>query len=203
MHATILPFARSHCLTVCSLLSENTTDHEGKKAMLDHKTRQYDIYPIRNPDIYLLLDKAHCAVMAHDEDRMVETLVIAGNARYEQIQIRNDIARFDIYCETGFAFTLMQVGRSVQQKFVLHHPALLAFPEPIVFRDALLLANVSINQLIMGFPFDLQALYDMTANLPVGRQAAAFALARLSIISQIVFTFEQVTVNLHEDPEIR
>jgi hypothetical protein len=162
--------------------------------------RHYDIYPIRNPDIYALLDKAHCVIVPSDDDSARETLIIAASARYENIHLHNDIARFDVYCATGLAFTLIQTGRSVHHTFVFHHPALLAFPTPLSFREALDLASVDIYQLMTSYPFPVQSLYDMLVNLPVPAQDAAFALAKLSITSQILFTFDNVTIKLLTDP---
>ena len=167
--------------------------------MTPPQKRQYTIYRIGNPDMYALLDKAHCAVMLHDDDNMLETLVIAESARYENRQVSNDSERFEVYCATGFAFTLLQIGRGVHQKYLFHHPTLLPFPAPLSFREALTLAHVEITQLMSTFPFAIQSLYDMQVDLPVPRQDAAFALAKLSMTSYMLFTFDTVHVNLRDE----
>jgi hypothetical protein len=158
----------------------------------------YHIYPLADTSMYQELDKAHCVVMAHDDDPAQQTLFIAQTARYEQIQLRDHLARFDVYCHTGFAFSMFQLGSSVQQPFLLQYPVRLTSANTFTFQQALRLANLSIEQLIYHYPFDVQSLYDMAAKLPVQREPAAFALARLSITSRILFTFDTVDVNLQQ-----
>jgi hypothetical protein len=162
--------------------------------MTDETGRSYRIYPLAYASMYQELDKAHCVVVTHDDDPAYQTLTIAATARYEQIQLRDDCARFDVYAYNGFAFTMIQPGSSVQQPFLVQCPVDLAFPTPLRFRQALRLAGVSIDQLTYHYPFDVQSLYDMTANLPVKREHAAFALARLTVSSRILFTFDTVEV---------
>ena len=161
--------------------------------------RQYDIYPIRNPDIYALLDKAKCAVVPDDNDSMQETLIIAESARYENMQLRNSIARFEVYCPNGYAFRLVQTGTSVERAFIFHSPTLLAFPQKITFKQAMELGNIAFDAFLYGNPFPVQGIYDMVANMPVSPQEAAFALARMSILSWIAFSFDSVQINFREE----
>jgi hypothetical protein len=169
--------------------------------MTIHPARSYEIYTIGEEQIYALLDKAHCALLKHDDDSCRETLVLPSSARYENMSLRDDIGRFDVYCPNGYAFRLTQHGPSVEQTFMFYAPSILPFATKISFKQAMELANVTFDQLSYASPFPTQVFYDMAATLPVSRPQAAFALARLSMLGWLAFSFESVQMVLNEESE--
>jgi hypothetical protein len=185
-------------------LIRNNCGYKLKKNKGDFMTippREYTIYTIDDEQVYALLDKARCAISRHDNDTTTETLVLPVNARYEDIQLRNEKGSFDVYCPNGYAFRLTQAGPSVEQPFFFYSPVIRLFSPKLSFTQAMELSRITFDQLIYHYPFNVQALYDMTANMPVTRPEAAFALARMSIFSWIALSFDSVQIALKDEAE--